>query len=98
MSAQAPAQIDLIYRRCGEYHIFASKGIRGLVHVAHTEMHAAYENVMKALARHVKATYGIDAHYRPEQDFASFARSVDSGTNLARLFVFKLDVEATACH
>lgn len=75
----APDHIDLVYRKVGDYHIFASKGIKGLVHVGHQDLNEACTRVLTALNCHVEQTYGVEAHYVCESGFAELSRKIASG-------------------
>jgi hypothetical protein len=72
----APDHIDLVYRRVGENHIFASKGIKGLVHVGHSDLEAARTNLLKALSTHVQKTYGVEARY--DLEFEGLKKKISS--------------------
>lgn len=75
-----PECIDLVYRRTDGTHIFASKNIRGLVHVGHDDLETAFHNVFKALGIHVSHTYGVSAEYDCDTDFRTFVSMVESSS------------------
>jgi len=81
----APSHIDLVYRKVDGDHIFASKGIKGLVHVGHTDLEEAYARLLEALTFHVFHTYDVEAEYHCEAGFEGLQRKVQEGGDL--LFV-----------
>lgn len=58
MESKAPDHVNLVYRKVGKTHVIASKGIVGLVHVAHHDLAAAVRNAMTALSTHISRVYG----------------------------------------
>lgn len=59
----APNHVDLVYRKVGKTHVLASKGISGLVHVAHPELKEAVRCAMSALSAHISRVYNVDVCY-----------------------------------
>lgn len=55
-----PEAVAFDYRLRGQTHIFASKGIRGLVHVGSHDYEKARKAAVDALAFHVEKTYGVE--------------------------------------
>lgn len=88
----APNHVDLVYRKIGDTHVFASKGIRGLVHVGHTDLMTAIREVIAALNVHVKKTYGVDARYVCNESIE------DVGIPSVNTKLYRLDRENHACH
>lgn len=84
-----PDQVDLVYRKVGVNHVFASKGIRGLVHVGHRDLAVAYHTVIEALNVHVTNTYGVPAKYVCETDIRDLAFKVASTSG--NMFAVHLD-------
>jgi hypothetical protein len=78
----APGHIDLVYRKVDDEHIFASKGIKGLVHVGHTSLEQAYDRLLEALTFHVRHTYRVDARYDCERGFEGLKKKVHEGGEL----------------
>ena len=75
----APDHIDLVYRKVGENHIFASKGIKGLVHVGDSTLESAYESVLRVLNFHVLQTYGVEARYVCETGLEGLRQRIETG-------------------
>lgn len=79
----APNYIDLVYRKVDGDHIFASKGIKGLVHIADTSLPEAYDRLLEALSFHVLHTYSAEARYDCEAGFAGLEQQAERGGGLA---------------
>ena len=96
MDAKAPDHIDLVYRKVGDNHVFASKGIKGLVHVAHADLKTAIVNAISALNLHVSKTYGKKVCYVCDSDLDKASDQREIGD--IRVFGAHLDHHASACH
>lgn len=95
MESKAPDHVNLVYRKVGKTHVIASKGIVGLVHVAHHDLAAAVRNAMTALSTHISRVYGTEVRYVLDADdnIDMDRQDVDIGMIGARL-----DHEQNACH
>jgi hypothetical protein len=78
MCAMAPDHVDLVYRKVGDHHIFASKGIQGLVHVGHTDLERAYDDLLRVLNFHVTRTYGVEARYICDAGFDGLRKKIEA--------------------
>lgn len=96
MGNKLPEHIDLVYRKVGDVHVFASKGIKGMIHVGHDDLKTAYDNVLEALHTHVQKAYGVEARYRSASGFDD----LQTKANDSPLVVFPvvIDAQDAVCH
>jgi len=99
MKSKAPEHVDLVYRKAGGMHVFASKGIIGLVHCAHSDLNVAFDKVLSALTAHVRRAYGIEAKYVCQGDFGKIASKINNSEDMLTLVVSaKRDADLAVCH
>lgn len=93
-----PESVALVYKIVGEdkTHVFASRGIKGLVHIGHHDRRQAFDEVILALNQHVSRAYHCEVRYKSELSYEEFSDRVDNPQGLDGNFFLLNLVESRA--